>query len=200
MSIKGSFVWGTNVRPEYVWFNGTASHYLLGDRFDPSRPLAINELKGSYDDPDAKIYPIKVHRGRQIYDTVNHYLVQPKLASSRPGDGAYWAEFDWQRAATEGMREVSLPYSGGFGFARTEMSWPVNHMVAPKAEAVSCSECHTRSGGRLAHVDGFYLPGRDRNPRVDYAGGGLVLLTMVAVVLHGGGRVVASRRRKRVRA
>ena len=31
VSIKGSFVWGRNVKPEYVWFNGTASHYLLGD-------------------------------------------------------------------------------------------------------------------------------------------------------------------------
>jgi octaheme c-type cytochrome (tetrathionate reductase family) len=196
MSIKGSFVWGSNVKPEYAWFNGTASHYLLGDRFDASKPLPINELKGSYDDPDARISPVKIHRGKQIYDTVNHYLVQPKLASSRPGDGAFWTEFDWQRAATEGMKAVNLPYSGQYGFARTEMSWPVNHMVSPRSETVGCSECHTRSGGRLAQVRGFYLPGRDRNPWVDYAGGGLVAATLLAAVLHGGGRAAASRRRK----
>jgi hypothetical protein len=179
-----------------VPLNGTASHYLLGDRFDASKPLPINELKGSYDDPDAKIAPVKVHRGRQIYDTVNRYLIQPKLASSRPGDGAYWAEFDWQRAATEGMKAVNLPYSGQYGFARTEMSWPINHMVSPKSETVGCNECHSRGGGRLAHVTGFYLPGRDRNPWVDYAGGGLVAATLLAAALHGGGRAAASRRRK----
>ena len=57
MSIKGSFVWGKNVKPDYVWFNGTASHYLLGDTFDPSKPLVVNPLHGSYDDPDSKIDP-----------------------------------------------------------------------------------------------------------------------------------------------
>ena len=31
MSIKGSFVWERNVKPDYIWFNGTADHYLLGD-------------------------------------------------------------------------------------------------------------------------------------------------------------------------
>ena len=46
MSIKGSFVWGKNLKPDYVWFNGTASHYLIGDTVDPSQPLKINELYG----------------------------------------------------------------------------------------------------------------------------------------------------------
>ncbi len=196
LSIKGSFVWDTNVKPEYIWFNGTASHYLVGDTFDPSKPLRINTLYGSYEDPDAKIYPAKIHRGKQIYDTQYKYLIQPKLVSATPGDGGYWTEFNWQRSAVEGMTLVGLPYSGKYGFAQTEMTWPVNHMVSPKTQTVGCGECHTRSNGRLAHVGGFYLPGRDRNRLVDYAGGSLLLLTLAGVFIHGGGRIVASRRRK----
>jgi octaheme c-type cytochrome (tetrathionate reductase family) len=190
MSIKGSFVWGKDLKPDYVWFNGTASHYLLGDTFDTSKALKINELFGSYSDPDAKIYPVKIHRARQIYDTQNRYLIQPKLVSTRRGDGAYWTEFNWQRAAEEGMKGVSLPYSGKYGFADTEMYWPLNHMVAPRDQSVKCSECHTRDNGRLATVGGFYLPGRDYKPWVEFLGFGLISCTLAGVIVHGGARVV----------
>ncbi len=189
MSIKGSFVWGKNLKPDYAWFNGTASHYLIGDTFDPSQPLVLNPLAGSYDDPDSKIVPVKIHRAKQIYDTVNHTLIQPKLYSSHPGDGGYWGDFNWERAAEEGMKEVGLPYSGHYGFARTEMSWPLNHMISPKGKAVTCSECHTRSGGRLAQLGGFYMPGRDRNPWVDRFGLGLLAVTFAGVIVHGGARI-----------
>ena len=90
MSIKGTFTWAKNVKPEYVWFNGTASHYLLGEPFEPSRPLVLNPLYGAYDEPEAKIVPVKVHRAKQIYDTKNRTLIQPKLFSATPGDGGYW--------------------------------------------------------------------------------------------------------------
>ncbi len=193
MSIKGSFQWGKDLKPDYIWFNGTASHYLLGDKLDASRPLKINELYGSYSDPDAKIYPVKIHRAKQIYDTENRYLIQPKLVSTQPGDGGYWKEFNWQRAAEEGMKQVGLPYSGKYGFVETEMIWPVNHMVAPKDQAVTCGECHTRTQGRLANVGGFYLPGLDYKPWVEYLGATLLGFTFIGVVLHGGTRFVVRR-------
>ncbi|HEY9165944.1 MAG TPA: tetrathionate reductase family octaheme c-type cytochrome [Candidatus Kryptonia bacterium] len=196
MSIKGSFKWGKMVKPDYVWFNGTASHYLLGDTFDPSKPVEINKLYGSYDDPDSKIYPVKIHRSNQIYDTGFDYLIQPKTFSAKKGDGGYWGDFNWQRAAEEGMKQVNLPYSGRYGFVQTEMYWPVNHMVSPKEQAVQCSECHTRDNGRLANLSGFYIPGRDYNPWVEGLGGGLLVLTLAGVFIHGAGRIVASRKRK----
>lgn len=30
MSIKGSFIWKRNVKPDYIWFNGTAFLVLVG--------------------------------------------------------------------------------------------------------------------------------------------------------------------------
>ncbi len=194
-SIKGSFEWGRNVVPEYAWFDGTASHYLLGEAFDPQIPLVLNPLLGDYDDPEAKIVPVKVHRANQIYDTEYRTLVQPKLFSATPGDGGYWREFDWSKAATAGMKEVGLPFSGSYGFAATAMNWPVNHMVAPKEKALSCEQCHTREGGRLAQLGGFYMPGRDRNSRLDRLGSIALAGTLGAVLLHGGARVWFRRRR-----
>jgi octaheme c-type cytochrome (tetrathionate reductase family) len=198
MSIKGSFIWGKKLKPEYIWFNGSASHYLIGDTLDPSRPVKMNELFGSYDDPDAKIYPVKIHRADQIYDTGYGYLIQPKTVSTRPGDGGYWSEFNWQRAAEEGMKQVHLPYSGHFGFVETEMYWPVNHMVSPKEQAVGCTECHTRNNGRLASLTGFYIPGRNYSSWVEYLGWGILALTLAAAVLHGTIRILISRNRKEI--
>ena len=196
MSIKGTFGWKKNVVPEYIWFDGTASHHLLGETFDPARPLVLNPLYGTYDEPEGKIVPVKIHRARQIYDTKNRTLIQPKLFSATPGDGGYWGDFDWNAAAAAGMKEVGLPYSGSYGFAETEMNWPLNHMVAPKEKSVSCEQCHTREGGRLASVGGFYLPGRDRSRWLDGLGTVLLLGTLAGVFVHGGARYWFWRRRQ----
>lgn len=196
MSIKGSFTWGKNLKPEYAWSNGTAGHYLLGDKVEPGRVVKINELFGSYDDPGAKIIPVKIHRGKQIYDTDNKYLIQPKTVSVTAGDGAYWKEFNWTRAAEEGMKAAGLPFSGNYGFIETEMVWPINHMVSPKSQTVGCAECHVRAGGRLAGLTGFYIPGRDANPWLERLGKLLLAFTLIGVVAHGGARIVVSRKRK----
>lgn len=196
MSIKGSFTWGRNLKPEYAWSNGTASHYFLGDPVDPAATVKINELHGSYDDPEAKIIPVKVHRAKQIYDTEHRYLIQPKTFSTKPGDGGYWTEFNWPRAAEEGMKQVGLPFSGKYGFINTEMVWPINHMVSTKEKAVACRECHVRSGGRMANLKGFYMPARDFNPWLEKLGKILIVLTLVGVAIHGGARYWVTRTRK----
>jgi len=170
LSIKGSFRWEKNVKPEYVWFNGTADHFVLGDTIK-SIPVQMNTLFGSHDDDESKIIPVKVHRGDQPYDKVTKMLIQPLLYGPEKGDSAFWEDFKWQEAATAGMQRVGLPYSGEYGFVQTEMYWPLNHMVSPKEKAVSCAECHMRGDeGRLAKLTGFYMPGRDHNKYLDFFG------------------------------
>ena len=83
---------------------------------------------------------------------------------------------------------LGLPFSGSYGFAETEMNWPLNHMVAPKGKSVTCEECHVREGGRLASVGGFYMPGRDRSRLLDGLGTLLLLGSFAGVVVHGGAR------------
>ena len=191
MSIKGSFVWESNLTPEYIFFNGTAGHYLLGDKVEGDGPVKLNTLYGSYDDPESKIIPVKVHRAKQLFDPVTRMLIQPKLVGKEKGEGAYWKDFDWDRAARIGMEAVGLPYSGEYSFIETEMTWPINHMVSPADEAVTCVECHTRDGSRLAGLEGFYMPGRDRSETVERIGRLALLIALAGVLLHGGVRFVA---------
>lgn len=194
LSIKGKFVWEKNVQPDYIWFNGTADHYLLGDKIT-STPVQMNHLYGSHDDPHSKIVPVKIHRGDQIYDPEYNTLIQPKLYSPAKGDSAFWMDFDWDIAARAGMNRVGLPYSGQYGFIDTEMYWPINHMVSPKEQAVGCAECHTPSDGRLARLTGFYLPGRDRNQTIDFLGNLVIFLSLLGVLGHGAARVVTAIRK-----
>lgn len=144
--MKGDFKWASNVVPDYEWYAGSAQYNLPGDRFEPdAEVVALNTLNGSINDPAAKIYPFKVMRGKQIYDTKNHYMIIPKLF----GEGGYWKTYDWNAASELGMKEVGLDYSGSYGFIETKMYWPINHMVAPKEDALPCEACHTAQGGRL---------------------------------------------------
>lgn len=142
LKIKGSFIYQKNLRPEYGWFNGLADRYLLGDAINPKTITPMNKPKGSIDDPDAKIWPFKIHRGKQIYDQQYNYLLQPKTA----GEGGFWNNFNWDKAAQLGSEISGIPYSGSYGFAETEMYWPLTHMVAPKEEALQCRDCHGEKG------------------------------------------------------
>jgi len=195
LSKKGSFVWAKNIKPDYMWFNGTADHYILGDTIQ-SVPVQMNTLYGSHDDPGSKIVPVKIHVGDQIYDKNYNILIQPKLFAEEKGDSGYWQDYDWDKAALAGMNSVGLPYSGEYGFVETVMYWPVNHMVAPSNETVACAECHTRTDGRLAALAGFYLPGRDTNKIVDRFGSFLFFGSILAVLIHAFIRFLVSIRKR----
>lgn len=191
LSIKGNFVYDDHVTPEYYWFNGTANHQLITDTIT-SVPVQMNTLYGSYRDKGqlnktgnpSKIWPVKVHRGKQIYDPVNKTLIQPKLYAKQKGDSAYWKDFDWNLAAEAGMKYIGRPYSGQFDFVETEMYWPLNHMVSKKEKSLTCTDCHTRDNGRLANLNDFYLPGRDRNNFLEIIGIGFILLSLLGVIGH----------------
>ncbi len=192
LAIKGTFIWDDHVKPEYAWFNGKANHQLIEDKIDTANlPLQMNTLYGSYKDKGdstgygvSKIWPVKVHRGKQIYDSKNLTLIQPKLWDKDKGQGAYWKDFDWDVASQKGMDYVGLPYSGEYGFVETEMYWPLNHMVSPSAKSLGCKDCHTRDNGRLAGLDDFYMPGRDRSVMLDASGHILILLSLIGVFVH----------------
>ena len=195
LSTKGSFKWGKNLKPDYIWFNGTADHYIIGDKIqDSTKPLVLNDLKGSYSDKKSKIVPVKIMKTNQCFDPVNEILSIPKLFSPKVGEGAFWKDFDCLKALEVGMKELGLPFSGELSFIETEMNWPVNHMVSTKDKAVQCQECHTINNSRLANLNDFYMPARDRNPVIETAGAGILILSFFVVVLHGGYRIYTSRK------
>lgn len=190
---KGTFTWQKKVVPDYVWFNGTADHHLLTDSITEV-PVKINTLFGSYDDPDSKIVPVKIHRGNQPYDVVSRRIVQAKLWDPKEGRRALWVDYDWHNAIQAGMEYLGLPFSGEFDFIETEMYLPVSHMVSPATEVLNCKDCHSRDNSRLAALTDFYMPGRDRNRFVSIAGKSLIIISLFGVFAHAVFRIIAAKK------
>ena len=142
LKIKGSFIYEKNLKPEFIWYNGTADRYLLGDPLQDDAITPLNHPRGDIRDPDAKIWPFKVHMAIQPYDMQFDYLMQPVTS----GQGGFWHEFDWDQALRLGAEVTGMEYSGDYGFAATARYWPQTHMVAPKEQALQCKACHCERG------------------------------------------------------
>jgi hypothetical protein len=63
-------------------------------------------------------------------------------------------------------------------------------MVAPKEKALGCVDCHSPNG-RLAGLDGIYLPGAGTHALLDRMGWGLAVLTLLGMLAHGVVRLVS---------
>ncbi|MBV5347398.1 tetrathionate reductase family octaheme c-type cytochrome [bacterium] len=188
-SRKGEFTLAENVKPQYVWFNGKVNYTLQSDKIEKSEKSShINTLEGSPTDGKSMIWPMKVMHSIQPYDPVNKTLIKPHTAGD--DDTGYWKNLDWDKAIPVGMQAAGAPYSGKFEFIQTDMSWPITHMVAPKEKALGCADCHAKDG-RLAGLQGIYLPGSHANPLLDKLGWGLALLTLLGVLGHGAIRIVS---------
>jgi octaheme c-type cytochrome (tetrathionate reductase family) len=138
LKIKGEFVYERNAMPEYYWYDGTATRYLKGDPTVADGVTDLNHPGGDAATAGAKIWPFKVHRGKQVRDANTGRLLIPKTF----GEGGYWAEFDWDRALRLGSEKSGLEYTGEYDFAATAMYWPLSHMVAPAERALQCADCH----------------------------------------------------------
>ncbi|PMO89331.1 hypothetical protein BCS98_02640 [Vibrio breoganii] len=195
MSKKGTFTWGKNVVPEYRWYKGELEQMTFQDTFDPSMaPIDINPPTGNYDDPNARIWPFKIHQGKQPFDTQNNKMLPIKLYG-RKGSGAFWTEFDWDKALVAGAKLNEVDFSGVYGFIETLGYWPIKHMVAPAEQSVRCSECHSRDS-RLNGLNDFYLVGRDRSTFVEWFGAIAIWGGLAGVGLHLMVRLISIRRRK----
>lgn len=142
MKKKGSFEFASNVRPNYFWYNGTSTRYLLGDKIDPNQLVQINSPLGSIRDPESKIFPFKIHRSKQIYDQQHLHLLTPQTT----GPGGYWSEYDWHKACQLGSEATGVAFSGEYGFVETEMYWAQSHMVQAKEKSLQCIDCHGQGG------------------------------------------------------
>lgn len=192
-SKKGDFKLAENVVPEYLWFNGTVNYTTQDMKIDPTQVVKINRFMGSPDDPKARIWPVKRFQGQQPYDKVHLQLLVPHTAV--PDDTAFWFNFDWNKALQTGATATGQPYSGQHGFVKTEMLWPITHMVAPSKNAVACASCHTgATKSRLGSLPGVYLPARDSQPWIDRLGWLAVVGALGGVLVHSIARIVTRRR------
>ena len=139
--MKGDFKWAKDVIPTYLWFNGSVERHLLGEKIDPSKPpVHHNYPLGKKGEKSAKIWPFKVMKGKQMYDSGNNIFAVPHLF------GGYWNHYDWNQAIVSGMKAAGLPYSGKYDWVETDMYWKITHMVVPKGQALKCNDCHGEKG------------------------------------------------------
>lgn len=183
-SIKGEFRWEKNVVPEYFWSNGTQTSTTINDVIDPAQIVKVSHPVGDKTDPEARIFPFKIHRGKQPYDKIHKKLLAPLLS----GKNGYWTTFDMNDAIEHGNKTLGIPYSGEFDYVETTYAFPITHMVAPKENALTCTQCHIRKNSRLANITELYLPGRDKSSLFDTIGWISVLGALAGVLLHGIGR------------
>jgi octaheme c-type cytochrome (tetrathionate reductase family) len=183
-TIKGDFTWAKNVIPQYFWYNGSFDNIGIKDNIDPQQVVEVSHPLGSFDDPDSRIHPFKIHKGKQPYDKVNKQLVAPILS----GPNGFWTTLDMDDAIARGNQTLDVPYSGEFDYVETTYAFPITHMVAPAEKALECTACHIRENSRLAGITGVYLPGRDRFELLDTFGMIAVLGALAGVMLHGLGR------------
>lgn len=141
MKIKGSFVYESNFVPEYDWYNGTVTRYLANDPTNYPDATVLNDPNGDINDPNALIWPFKIHRATQPYDVTYNHLLQPQTV----GKEGYWTTFDWDSALQNGAKATGIAYSGNYDFAPTSMYWNLSHMVVPKENALQCADCHGES-------------------------------------------------------
>ncbi len=184
---KGDFLWAKDVEPVYFWSNGGMDYLVITDTIDPTGVVSLNRPTGSPADGKSRIMPFKRHEGNQPYDAGNKTMVIPKLFGP-PGSDAYWAGYDWGKAIAAGMAAVNKPFSGEYGFVRTEYFFPTTHMVAEKDKALDCEACHAPEG-RLKGIAGVYVPGRDRHVALSAFGWGGAGAAVLAVLIHGAMRV-----------
>ncbi len=119
----------------------TNERVLMGETIDPGKVVHLNYPQGKRD-ASSKFAPFKLMRGKQPYDSGNNVIAVPHLF----GKGGYWQTYNWGTAIASGMKIAGVPYSGKYGWVETDMHWKVNHMVAPKAQALKCDDCHSANG------------------------------------------------------
>lgn len=147
---------GTNVVPEYLFFNGKSYFYQFGDPGLPGENgrIVLSEPDGRITDPGAKIHAFKHHLGNQPMDTSTRRLLPLKI-------GRFFETGQMADAVNTGVAEVGWT-SKSYEFAETERYMGLFHEVAPKESALTCNSCH-EGGTRLDFAALGYTPNTVRN-------------------------------------
>ncbi|TKB26233.1 hypothetical protein FCL47_10895 [Desulfopila sp. IMCC35006] len=134
----GEEVKAANVKPEYVWFDGTSYVYNVGETIaaDASGVYHMARANGQPFDGKSYIVPIK-----------RHFSSMPLHESGRIIPPAIMWMFmtgDFDIAVQKGMEEQGL--SGNYSMVKADAEMLITHGVDPKEKAPSCAECHNGTG------------------------------------------------------
>jgi len=143
---SATITFGSDVVPEYAWWNGRTRHQQMREMAVPGKDGFITMMAptGGRKDKGSKIHPFKLHTGRlpRLIDT--GWLIPI-------GVEEFFADGDIDKAVHEGAHDA-------YGIEDFEYEWVdvkrymgIFHEVVPKESALKCLDCHS-DGGRFDWV------------------------------------------------
>lgn len=142
----------SNVVPEYRFFNGKSRFYNFGEPAVPDPEtgwILMSGPAGDVTDSASKIHAFKLHKATQPMDLTTDRLLPLKI-------GIFFSTGDVQAAIEAGAESVGWGYNG-HRWADTERYMGIFHEVAPKEQALECSDCH-ENGNRMDFAALGYTP------------------------------------------
>lgn len=127
-----------NVKPDYVWFNGTSYVYNVGETIKPNAQgiYTMAKANGVAFGVNSKIVPIKRHTSIMPLHTSGQ-IIAPMI------NWMFMTGY-FDDAVQKGMAEQGL--TGGYSLVNVDAEMLITHGVDPKAKAPKCTECHNYSG------------------------------------------------------
>ncbi|MFT5729024.1 MAG: hypothetical protein ACI8PB_003187 [Desulforhopalus sp.] len=128
-----------NVKPEYVWFDGTSYVYNVGETIEANQDTGVFNMakaNGTPFDGRSQIVPIKRHTSIMPWHESGKMVPPVIMWMFMTGD------FDI--AVTKGMEEQGM--TGTYSIVDADAEMLITHGVDPKSKAPSCVECHNNSG------------------------------------------------------
>jgi hypothetical protein len=145
-----------NQMPEYAWWNGTSSSYLLFDQaiVNPQTgKIPTSRPEGSSSDLNAKLYPFKYKTARQPLATAENQLIA--LDTS-----VYFTTGDPVAATRSGLGNMGYSEDSAYQWIETDTMQLITHEVPPAAQALSCNDCHENTARMdLVNSLGYGLKG-----------------------------------------
>lgn len=136
---------GSNLIPEYKWWNRKSDNALLYDNAALTYDAALNTYptsrpQGSF--MDGKIYPFKYKTALQPMRDASQQLIALDTLEFIGVSG------DVTKAIQKGLANMGFSATDAWSWVTTDTYQLINHGVAPKSSALSCgtSSCHDGTG------------------------------------------------------
>jgi RNase P subunit RPR2 len=166
----GEEVKGSNVVPTYKFWNGTSDIYNFGESIQPeSGVYKLAKALGGIQ--DGKLTPMKVHTSYQPIHNATQRIVQYDVLWQ-------FMTGKYEEAAARGVAFMGL--TGPYSWVNTSADQLITHGVEPKANALTCAECHDSTTRMDLQALGYTLKGtttqvctqchREKRYSGDYAG------------------------------
>ena len=129
-----------DVTPVYAWYNGFTRAQLPGEpvKWLEDKTVGIMTPEGSRDDPRAKIFAFKLHRGKLPLLAEKNWLLPITVEH-------FFAKGEIDPAVQTAAKTMYGLENVKYSWVYTTRYMGIFHGVQPKAKALKCMDCHGRN-------------------------------------------------------